>query len=420
MTGRAEMSDAKQTSVALFSPGWPLNKYPNGIVAYINNIISGFDNQVIPTIVTAKLDSRTSDISTLDLAPGYKNKSYVNKLCNRVLLSGVANEYIENMCRDYGAKQEAKVIVEMLNSFQNRIDVIEIEESFGKAKYLVKKLSIPIVTRLHGPWFIIGQHLKLRDAKDYQFRTIAEGDAIKLSHGVTAPSLDVLERVRDYYDCQLPLATVIPNPVSTVPLKEQWLYQPKFKPSILVVGRFDLVKGGDLAIDAFRIIASKNKDVELLFVGPEREVIVNKSSYTSSSYVDAFIPEEPIKKRIKFLGHCSFDEIVQLRRKTTITLIPSRYETFSISLAEALAAGSPVVANNVGGISELVINGFNGLLAEPQSAESMAENILRLLDDPEKMKFMSKNAINDSKQRFSPEVVAKQTADYYRTVIDKY
>jgi glycosyltransferase involved in cell wall biosynthesis len=95
----------------------------------------------------------------------------------------------------------------------------------------------------------------------------------------------------------------------------------------------------------------------------------------------------------------------------------SRYETFSISLAEALAAGSPVVATNVGAIKELVTSHFNGLLAEPESAASIAENVLTLLDDPQKMQVLSRNAIEDSKARFAPKIVAKQSMEFYRSII---
>lgn len=414
----------KKINVGLFSPGWPLSAYPNGIVTYVQNIISGFNEyDVLATIVTANIQvgaSGASGASILDLAQFYKDRNFMVKLCDKILLSGVANDCVISACRDYKIKRDISVIIDALNSLKNEVDIIEVEEAFGKAKYLEKETSVPIVTRLHGPWFIIGQYSKLAEVKGYKYRVHAEGDAISASHGITAPSMDVLNRVREYYDFPLPLAKVIPNPVLPVPIERHWQYRPELNPTILVVGRFDLVKGGDLAIDVFRIIATKNKVVELVFVGPDREIIINNRSYMFSSYVNTFIPEESIKKRIKFCGHYSVDEIAALRQKTTITLIPSRYETFSFSLAEALAAGSPVVAYNVGAIGELVTDGYNGLLAEAESRESMAEIILNLLDDPEKMKRMSKNSINDTKARFSPKVVAQQTLDYYRSIIDKY
>ena len=91
-----------------------------------------------------------------------------------------------------------------------------------------------------------------------------------------------------------------------------------------------------------------------------------------------------------------------------------------VSLLEALAAGCPTVATAVGGIKEIITDGYNGLLAEPESAESIAEKVLGLIESPEMLKLMSKNAIEDSKRRFSPTVIAAQTLDYYQTVLAKY
>jgi glycosyltransferase involved in cell wall biosynthesis len=68
-------------------------------------------------------------------------------------------------------------------------------------------------------------------------------------------------------------------------------------------------------------------------------------------------------------------------------------------------------------MKEIITNDFNGLLAEPESAESLADNILKLLDDPEKMQRLSRNAITDSQKRFSPVTVAKQTEVYYRSIM---
>jgi glycosyltransferase involved in cell wall biosynthesis len=99
-----------------------------------------------------------------------------------------------------------------------------------------------------------------------------------------------------------------------------------------------------------------------------------------------------------------------------ITVFPSRYENFPVSLLEALAAGCPTVATAVGGIKEIIVNEYNGLLAEP-SAESIADKVLALIDNPEKMQLLSKNAIKDCTERFSPKVIAAQTIDYYRSVL---
>ena len=102
-----------------------------------------------------------------------------------------------------------------------------------------------------------------------------------------------------------------------------------------------------------------------------------------------------------------------------ITILCSRYEVFSISLAEALATGCPTVATAVGGMKEITINEYNGLLADPESAISIAEKVMELINSPEKIQKLSKNAIEDSKKRLAPEVIATQTVYYYKTILAK-
>ena len=226
-----------------------------------------------------------------------------------------------------------------------------------------------------------------------------------------------MQKVREYYGLGLPNAVVIPNPVPSVNESERWKLNTIKIPSILFVGRFDLHKAGDLMLDAFRLIALQNKEVELVFVGPDRGVNLNGESIGFNHYLERFIPEATIKKRIQFLGHCDSQTITKLRTSSLVTVFPSRYENFPVSLLEALAAGCPTVATAVGGIKEIIVDNYNGLLAEPDSAESIAEKVLELIDNPEKMQLLSKNAIKDCTERFSPKVIAAQTVDYYRSVL---
>jgi len=412
--------NSNKLSIIFLSPGWPLKAYPNGIVTYIRNVISGFDEYIKPIIMTNNLHHENgNDAAVIDLSSFHKKKNIVTKLCNKALGSKAMPVYIKNWCREYNAQNDHHTIIKAINILSDNVDLIEVEESFGIAKYLVKQTNIPVVTRLHGPWFIHGPIMHLDKENAYCVRVEAEGEAIRLSDGVTAPSLDVLNRVRQFYGISLSNAQVIPNPVPVVLPENQWRYIADEKQTILVVGRFDLHKGGDLALDAFRIVASNNHDVELLFVGSDRGVLVDSVSYSFNEYLDAFISEPDIKKRINFLGHCGADEISTLRKSASVTFMPSRYDNFPMSLLEAVATGSPIVAASVGGMKEIIIDEFNGLLAISESAESMAEKLSQLLGDPEKMQRFSKNAIKDSQDRFLPEVVARQTEEFYRKIIDK-
>ena len=406
-------------TIGFISPGWPLSQFPNGIVAYVQAILSGLPINIkavvfADPVVGIDLKNQLIDLSKFKIKRNLLQKT-IDWFCSRIKLPFAAS-------MSYKARviESAEKIYVAMQQLDSPIDILEIEESFGTAMHLVERCKIPIVTRLHGPWAVIGPILNMHKNLDFKTRLFYEGEAIKNSHGLTAPSLDVLEKVRKYYGLSLPNAQVIYNPVQEVSTEKQWQYDLIKKSYILFVGRFDEVKGADLLLNAFRLIAVKHLDIKLIFVGPDNGLNIEGKTFMFNDYVERFISEGNIKQRIQFLGHCSSDTIAELRKAALVTVICSRYENFPVSLLEALAAGCPTVATAVGGIKEIITDGYTGLLAEPESAESIAEKVLELIENPEMMKVMSKNAIEDSKRRFSPTAIAAQTLDYYQTVLAKY
>ena len=406
-------------TIGFISPGWPLSQFPNGIVAYVQAILSGLPINIkavvfADPVVGIELKNQLIDLSKFKIKRNLLQKT-IDWFCSRIKLPFAAS-------MSYKARviESAEKIYVAMQQLDSPIDILEIEESFGTAMHLVERCKIPIVTRLHGPWAVIGPILNMHKNLDFKTRLFYEGEAIKNSHGLTAPSLDVLEKVRKYYGLSLPNAQVIYNPVQEVSTEKQWQYDLIKKSYILFVGRFDEVKGADLLLNAFHLIAVKHLDIKLIFVGPDKGLNIGGKTLMFNDYVKRFISEGNIKQRIQFLGHSSSDTIAELRKAALVTVICSRYENFPVSLLEALAAGCPTVATAVGGIKEIITDGYNGLLAEPESAESIAEKVLELIENPEMMQVLSKNAIEDSKRRFSPTVIAAQTLDYYQTVLAKY
>ena len=407
----------KMLIAAITVPGWPVSSYPNGIVTYANNILKGFSGKAKLIILAAPLVGAEIKEQFIDLSRFLKTKNVFERFVDRII-NRFTFRYAKVVQYQQLARFNAKKIKLALQSLSEPLDILEIEESFGTASFLMKMTKVPIVTRLHGPWFMHGPIMKMDKDPHFLIRVFYEGEAIKNSYGVTSPSLDILEKTRQYYGVDLPYAKVIPNPVCEVDLEKRWKFS-EAKKSILVVGRFDLHKGGDLALEAFRLIALRNKDVKLKFVGPDKGVTIDNRDLNFDEYIARFISEDSIKNRIQFLGHCNHDQISDLRKSALVTIVCSRYETFSIALVESLAAGCPTVATAVGGMKEIIIDDFNGLLAEPESPESIAEKVLELIGDPERMQRLSKNAIEDCKKRFSPEVVAAQTIEYYQSVLDR-
>jgi glycosyltransferase involved in cell wall biosynthesis len=90
--------------------------------------------------------------------------------------------------------------------------------------------------------------------------------------------------------------------------------------------------------------------------------------------------------RVNFLGWRN--DIDQIMPVFDILVLPSLNEGMGRVLVEAMAAGKPVVASNVGGIPDLVEHGHNGLLVPPGDQKALAASIKELIDDPEKARLM--------------------------------
>jgi glycosyltransferase involved in cell wall biosynthesis len=118
---------------------------------------------------------------------------------------------------------------------------------------------------------------------------------------------------------------------------------------------------------------------------------------------------------VKFLGwRNDIDEIMQI---FDIFTLPSLNEGMGRVLVEAMAAGKPIVASNVGGIPDLVKPGENGLLVPPGDEKALADSIKRLIKNPEEAKLMGRNGRRRCRQFSLTSMVAKIDGLYADLVV---
>ncbi len=113
---------------------------------------------------------------------------------------------------------------------------------------------------------------------------------------------------------------------------------------------------------------------------------------------------------IEFLGEINEDKKWELYKSAKAFLFPSEDEDFGIMPVEAMAAGTPVIAYNSGGVRETVVNGKTGLYFDELNAESLAEAIKKF----EKMSFDPKDCIEQA-HKFSRERFKKEISEFVRS-----
>lgn len=162
--------------------------------------------------------------------------------------------------------------------------------------------------------------------------------------------------------------------------------------TVVVISRLDSNKGIDWIIDAFiKLLESSNKNAQLLIVGSGPEYNNLKSCV-----------DKKFSNNIKFLGF--IENVYGVLENADIFVLPSRFETFPLSIIEALSCGLPIVATKTGGLSELVINDTNGFLVDFGDTEKLISSIKRLMIDLDLRKKFSLESYNHYQNNYTSDV----------------
>jgi glycosyltransferase involved in cell wall biosynthesis len=150
--------------------------------------------------------------------------------------------------------------------------------------------------------------------------------------------------------------------------------------AILYVGRLEPVKNVESLLIAFAKIREQFQDVRLLLVGTGTEM----------SRLVRIAAQTQIDRFTSFVGRVSLRDVPRYMVAADILVLPSISEGSPNVVLEALAAGVPVLASNVGGVPDLVRHRREGLLFEPGDVSQMVDSLTIMLQDSQLMRKMSK------------------------------
>lgn len=170
-------------------------------------------------------------------------------------------------------------------------------------------------------------------------------------------------------------------------------------PLILFVGRLAWQKGPDMLVDAAPALLREHADSQFAFVG---EGQMRRGLETRARSLP-----------VRFLGRLSDADYVSLLNASDIIAIPSRNEPFGLVLLEAWSAARCVVASDVGGLSENIEHGTDGVKVQPRP-DSIARGLSRVADSPEKALAMGREGLNKVKKEFLWGRVAERMEDTYK------
>jgi len=124
-----------------------------------------------------------------------------------------------------------------------------------------------------------------------------------------------------------------------------------------------------------------------------------------------------VADRIHFLG--KQDNVNELLPLADLMLMPSEMESFGLAALEAMACSVPTIATRVGGVSELIDDGLNGLLFPLGDVDAMAAAAIELLGDQPRLNAMAAAARKNASDRFCTTRVIPLYEEYYERVLER-
>lgn len=170
--------------------------------------------------------------------------------------------------------------------------------------------------------------------------------------------------------------------------------------TIISVGRLEKIKDFPTLIDIFNIVHSKNKEAKLKIVGEgsQREIIERK------------VNELGLNDFVTITGRISSEKVKEELLSSSVFVLTSLCESFSLVLCEAMECGLPSLSFDIEvGPKEIIKSGYNGILIQDRNKEKMAEEITSLLSNEERWKELSSNSLEEVKKYHSYNV-AKEWA----------
>lgn len=230
--------------------------------------------------------------------------------------------------------------------------------------------------------------------------------------GAVGVSEATLQNVKTMYGLNIP-ATFIPNGIDTSPLNltepqaetRRTLGVPSDCQVVLFMGNLTRQKRPDRFLRVIKAVAERYSHLEAWFLGdgPMRESLVQE------------VENLGLQKIVRFWGYQT--GIAPYIYASDLLLVTSDSDGIPAVILEAGYLGKPTVASNVGGISECVLDGQTGFLADPQDEEALTNAVLTLLTDQNLRAEFGQRAQKWVGQNYTMDHIAERYLNFYQQLL---
>lgn len=184
-------------------------------------------------------------------------------------------------------------------------------------------------------------------------------------------------------------------------------------PHILYIGRLIDWKGLEYLIEAFAIVSHRVPGVQLVIggEGPEEGKLKQQVEHLGLS------------ESVQFVGFIESQDLSRYYHEAAVFVLPSiqtkgQTEGLGVVLLEAMACGTPVVGSNVGGIPDIIKDGWNGYLFQERSPTQLAERIILLLENSAIREQFQENGLRTVYENYSWEQVSLKFIRKYERLVN--
>ncbi|MGO4821820.1 MULTISPECIES: glycosyltransferase family 4 protein [unclassified Flavobacterium] len=324
-----------------------------------------------------------------------------------VVIQQIKNIKIKGLSWFFTRKKIERIINQLYKS--NQIDLVEAPDWTGITSFISPK-KCPIVIRLNGSdtYFCNLDHRKVKwKNKFHEKRALQKADALLSVSQFTADQTNAVFGLNKKF-------TIIPNSidVSAFDQNKDSVIMPN---TVLYFGSLIRKKGLLELPLIFNKLIETNPAAELMIVGKDVSDIISGAASTWEMMQELFTPEALL--RVNYVGAVPYTTIQQHINAATVCVFPSFAEALPVSWIEAMALSKPIVASNIGWASDVIDDGINGFLVHPKEHSLYAAKINSILENAALQQKLGLAAREKAIAKFSIAVVAKQSMDFYKTVI---
>ena len=170
----------------------------------------------------------------------------------------------------------------------------------------------------------------------------------------------------------------------------------------LFVGRFVEEKGIGTLLAAWSRLSVKPR-LKIIGDGPLAPAVANAAAAI---------------REIEWLGPRSKEEVLRAMAEANVLILPSTwYEGFPLVVAEAFAAGLPIIASRIGGLAESVSDGHTGWLVSPANPDELSNVVSRVFSRPQELQAMRLRARSEFERKYTAEANYAQLLDIYEAAM---